>query len=31
MKIVRLLWKRIAGKTLVMCQYEDGTVKMKEV
>lgn len=30
MQVIRLLWKRIAGKTLVMCQYSDGTVKVKE-
>lgn len=29
MKIVRLLWKRIYGRTTVVYQYEDGTVKVK--
>lgn len=30
MQVIRLLWKRIDGRTVIMCQYQDGTVKMKE-
>ena len=30
MQVIRLIWKRIAGRTIIMCQYQDGTVKVKE-
>lgn len=30
MQVIRLLWKRIDGRTVIMCQYQDGTVKVKE-
>lgn len=28
--IVRILWKRIDGRTTVVCQYSDGTAVVKE-
>jgi len=30
MKVIRILWKRINGRTTAIYQLEDGTVRIKE-